>query len=143
MNVKIVSESGILPAYETAGASGMDIRAYIKEPVTIEAGRYALIPTGISIALPDGFEAQIRARSGLAAKHGIGLVNGIGTIDSDYRGEIKIALINYGKEDFVVNNGDRIAQMVIARYEKVIWEEAASLPSTERGAGGFGHTGKE
>lgn len=143
MNVKIVSESGILPAYETAGASGMDIRAYIKEPVTIEAGSYALIPTGVSIALPDGFEAQIRARSGLAAKHGIGLVNGIGTIDSDYRGEIKIALINYGKEDFVVNNGDRIAQMVIARYEKVIWEEAASLPSTERGASGFGHTGKK
>lgn len=143
MKVKIVSKSGRLPSYETSGSAGMDLRAHINEPVTIGAGKYALVPTGISIALPEGFEAQVRARSGLAVKHGIGLVNGIGTIDSDYRGEIKIALINHGEEPFVVNDGDRIAQMVIARYEKVEWEEADVLPETERGEGGFGHTGKK
>ena len=142
MNVQIVSKSGILPAYETSGSAGMDLRAYIEEPVTIEAGRYALVPTGISIALPEGYEAQVRARSGLAVKHGIGLVNGIGTIDSDYRGEIKVALINFGTEPFVINNGDRIAQMVIAKYEKINWQQEETLPETERGEGGFGHTGK-
>ncbi len=143
MKIKIVSDSGILPSYETSGSAGMDLRAYIEAPVTIEAGSYALIPTGISIALPDGCEAQVRARSGLAVKHGIGLVNGIGTIDSDYRGEIKIALINHGKTDFVVNNGDRIAQLVVARYENVTWEPEEKLSETKRGTGGFGHTGKK
>lgn len=141
MNVMIVNKRGQLPSYETSGSAGMDLRACIDEPVVIESGKYALVPTGISIALPEGFEAQVRARSGLAVKHGIGLVNGIGTIDSDYRGEIKVALINYGDNAFTINDGDRIAQMVIARYEKVEWEVVDSLPETTRGEGGFGHTG--
>lgn len=142
MKIKIYSVSGILPAYETVGASGMDMRAYISESVTIAPGKRAMIPTGISIELPPGFEAQIRARSGLAAKYGICLANGIGTIDSDYRGEIKIALMNLGDEDFIVKNGDRIAQMVIVRYERAEWEVSDSLSFTERGEGGFGHTGR-
>ncbi|MBE6030386.1 MAG: dUTP diphosphatase [Clostridiales bacterium] len=141
MNVKIVNKRGQLPSYETSGSAGMDLRACIDEPVIIESGRYALVPTGISIALPEGYEAQVRARSGLAVKHGIGLVNGIGTIDSDYRGEIKVALINLGDKDFIINDGDRIAQMVIARYEKIEWEVVDNLPETTRGEGGFGHTG--
>lgn len=142
MKIKIVSKSGIYPKYETNGASGMDLRAFLDEPVTIMPGKYALIPTGISIALDDGYEAQVRARSGLAVRNGIGLVNGIGTIDSDYRGEIKVPLINYGEEPFTVNSGDRIAQLVIAKYEKIEWLEQNRLPKTERGDGGFGHTGK-
>jgi len=141
MNVKIVNKRGQLPSYETSGSAGMDLRACIDEPVIIESGRYALVPTGISIALPEGYEAQVRARSGLAVKHGIGLVNGIGTIDSDYRGEIKVALINLGDKDFIINDGDRIAQMVITRYEKIEWEVVDNLPETTRGEGGFGHTG--
>ena len=141
MNVQIVSKSGILPAYETSGSAGMDLRAYIEEPVTIEAGRYALVPTGISIALPEGYEAQVRARSGLAVKHGIGLVNGIGTIDSDYRGEIKVALINFGTEPFVINNGDRIAQMGFFPVYMANLVESDHLSDTARGEGGFGHTG--
>lgn len=141
MNVMIVNKRGQLPSYETSGSAGMDLRACIDEPVIIESGRYALVPTGISIALPEGYEAQVRARSGLAVKHGIGLVNGIGTIDSDYRGEIKVALINFGDKDFTINDGDRIAQMVIARYEKIEWEVVDNLPETTRGEGGFGHTG--
>lgn len=143
MKVKISRAGGALPAYETSGSAGMDIRAYVEEPVVIAPGKRALIPTGISIELPEGCEAQIRARSGLAVKYGIGLVNGIGTVDSDYRGEIKIALINFGDSDFTVRSGDRIAQMVVARYEKVEWEETGSLSQTSRGAGGFGHTGRE
>lgn len=143
MKVKISRAGGTLPAYETSGSAGMDIRAYVEEPVVIAPGKRALIPTGISIELPEGCEAQIRARSGLAVKYGIGLVNGIGTIDSDYRGEIKIALINFGDSDFTVRSGDRIAQMVVARYEKVEWEESGALSETSRGAGGFGHTGRE
>lgn len=141
MQVKIKSESGMLPAYETEGAAGMDLKAWLTEPVTLKPGQHKMIPTGISIELPAGYEAQIRARSGLAAKKGIGLVNGIGTIDCDYRGEIKIILINWGEEDFVINNGDRIAQMVIAKYERITWQEADELDNTERGSGGFGHTG--
>lgn len=141
MQVKIKSESGILPAYETEGAAGMDLKAWLDEPVTLKPGQHKMIPTGISIELPAGYEAQIRARSGLAAKKGIGLVNGIGTIDSDYRGEIKIILINWGEEDFVINNGDRIAQMVIAKYERITWQETEKLNDTQRGSGGFGHTG--
>ena len=143
MKVKISRAGGTLPAYETSGSAGMDIRAYVEEPVVIASGKRALIPTGISIELPEGCEAQIRARSGLAVKYGIGLVNGIGTVDSDYRGEIKIALINFGDSDFTVRSGDRIAQMVVARYEKVEWEETGSLSQTSRGAVGFGHTGRE
>lgn len=141
MKVKIKSESGILPFYETEGSAGMDLKAYIEEPLTLKPGQRMLVPTGLYIELPVGYEAQIRARSGLAIKKGIGLVNGIGTIDSDYRGEIKVILINWGEEDFVIENGDRIAQMVIARYERVEWETADELSDTERGSGGFGHTG--
>ncbi len=139
--VKIVSRSGRLPAYETEGSSGMDLFADMEEPVTLGPLERALIPTGLSIALPEGLEAQIRARSGLAVRHGIGLVNGVGTVDSDYRGEIKVALINWSDTAFTIAPGDRIAQMVIAAYEKIEWEPADSLDETERGTGGFGHTG--
>ena len=141
MEIKIKSESGIVPAYETAGSADMDIRAYLKEPVELLPGQRALIPTGIYLEIPEGYEVQIRARSGLAIKRGIGLVNGIGTIDSDYRGEVKIALINWGDEPFVISNGERVAQMVAARYEKVEFTVADELSETERGSGGFGHTG--
>ena len=141
MKVKIKSDSGTLPFYETEGSAGMDLKAYIDEPVVLKPGQRMLVPTGLYIELPVGYEAQIRARSGLAIKKGIGLVNGIGTIDSDYRGEIKVILINWGEEDFVIENGDRIAQMVIAKYERVEWELSDDLSETERGSGGFGHTG--
>ena len=129
------------PKYETNGAAGMDLKAKVEGPVTMMPGERALIPTGLRIELPAGYEAQVRARSGLAAKYGIGLVNGIGTIDSDYRGEIKICLINWGDEPFIVNDGDRIAQMVIAKYVRAEIDVAGSLSETERGEGGFGHTG--
>lgn len=142
MEIKIISESGILPEYETEGAAGMDIRAFLKEPIILSPGRRELIPTGLKIDLPSGFEAQIRARSGLAIKNGIGLVNGIGTIDCDYRGEIKIPLINWGDEPFIINDGDRIAQMVISSYERIKWSLQENLTKTTRGEGGFGHTGK-
>ena len=141
MKIKVRSLSGNLPSYETEGSAGMDIRAYIEEPVTLEPGKRALIPTGLFMEIPAGFEVQIRARSGLAVKYGIGLTNGIGTIDSDYRGEIKVSLINWGEDDFVINDGDRIAQMVVCRYEKADIELADELSDTARGAGGFGHTG--
>lgn len=141
MKIKVRSLSGNLPSYETEGSAGMDIRAYIEEPVTLEPGKRALIPTGLFMEIPVGFEVQIRARSGLAVKYGIGLTNGIGTIDSDYRGEIKVSLINWGEDDFVINDGDRIAQMVVCRYEKADLELADELSDTARGAGGFGHTG--
>ncbi len=143
MIVKITSSAEVLPAYETEGSAGMDIRALLDAPLTIKPGARALVPTGLSIELPQGFEAQIRARSGLAVKHGIGLVNGIGTIDSDYRGEIKIALINWGEEDFVINDKDRVAQLVVSRYETVQWERTDSLCESSRGNGGFGHTGRD
>jgi len=141
MKVKITSAGGQLPCYETDGSAGMDIRAYLAEPVRLEPGERKLIPTGISIELPEGYEAQIRARSGLSVKHGIGLVNGVGTIDSDYRGEIKIALINWGEEPYIINDGDRIAQMIVARYETVEWDHCDELADSSRGEGGFGHTG--
>lgn len=141
MEIKIKSESGVVPAYETEGSAGMDIRAYLKNPIELMPGQRALIPTGIYLEIPEGYEVQIRARSGLAIKHGIGLVNGIGTIDSDYRGEVKIALINWGDEPFLINDGERVAQMVAARYEKVEFTVAEELSETERGSGGFGHTG--
>ncbi len=142
MKIRIVSESGMLPAYETEGSAGMDVRAYIDGDIIIAPGERALIPTGLRIEVPVGYEAQIRARSGLAVKHGIGLVNGVGTIDSDYRGEVKVPLINWGKESFTVCNGDRIAQMVIAAYERIQWLPEENLTQTARGEGGFGHTGK-
>lgn len=141
MKIKVKSLSGKLPSYETEGSAGMDIRAYTDEPIMIEPGKRALVPTGLFMEIPPGFEVQVRARSGLAVKHGIGLTNGIGTIDSDYRGEIKVALINWGEETFTVNDGDRIAQIVVCSYEKADMELAEELSHTERGSGGFGHTG--
>lgn len=141
MIIKMKTLSGELPGYETEGSAGMDIKAYIDEPVEIMPGHRALIPTGLFMEIPPGTEVQIRARSGLAVKHGIGLTNGVGTIDSDYRGEIKVSLINWGDEAFTVRNGDRIAQMVAARYEKADIEKVDVLSETERGEGGFGHTG--
>ncbi len=141
-SIKIKVKQGvIIPKYETEGSAGMDIRASIGKEVILLPGERALIPTGIYLELPEGLEAQIRARSGLAIKYGIGLVNGIGTIDSDYRGEIKIPLINWGSEKFAVNNKDRIAQMVICKYEKVNIILSDSLNETQRADGGFGHTG--
>ena len=141
MKIKIVTKSGIKPSYATAGSSGMDLRAYLKEPVTLKPMERKLIPTGIFLEIPEGYEGQIRARSGLAIKNGIGLVNSIGTIDSDYRGELRIPLINFGEEDFVVNDSERIAQLVITSYEKAELEYSDEINETERGDGGFGHTG--
>lgn len=132
-----------LPAYASEGASGMDIRAAIHEPITLAPGGFRRIPTGLSIAVPPGFEVQIRARSGLALQHGIGMVNAPGTIDSDYRGEIGIILINWGERPFRIEPGDRIAQMVLARVYRAAWIESAALEETQRGSGGFGHTGIE
>ena len=132
-----------LPAYETAGAAGMDLRAAVPEdqPITLHPGDRVMAPTGLCIALPPGFEAQVRPRSGLAAKSGITCLNTPGTIDGDYRGEVKVILINLGPENFVVRRGDRIAQMVIAPVVQASWREVESLDETERGAGGFGSTG--
>lgn len=141
MEVKIRSLSGRIPEYETEGSAGMDIAAYLEENIIVEPGKRALVPTGLFIELPAGYEAQIRARSGLAIRKGIGLVNGIGTIDSDYRGEIKVPVINWGEEAFVIENGDRIAQMVIAEYVRAELVLSDELSETERGAGGFGSTG--
>ena len=141
MKVKISSRSGVYPSYETEGSAGMDIRAYINEPVVLEPGARALVPTGLFMEFEPGYEVQIRARSGLAVKHGIGLVNGVGTIDSDYRGEIKVALINLGSEAFEIRNGDRIAQMVVSPVARAEIVPAVELSETARGSGGFGSTG--
>ena len=141
MKVKVNSLSGIYPSYETEGSAGMDIRANVEEPIVLEPGELKLIPTGLFIEFEPGYEVQIRARSGLAVKYGIGLVNGVGTIDSDYRGEIKVALINLGQEAFAVKNGERIAQMVISPVVQAQIESAEELSDTERGTGGFGSTG--
>lgn len=141
VKIKIVSKSGELPSYATAGSAGADLRAYTDEPITLLPGERRLIPTGLFVEIPQGIEAQIRARSGLAIKHGIGLVNGIGTVDSDYRGEWNIPLINWGQEPYTVNNGDRIAQVVFAKYEKAEFSLVSEIDETDRGAGGFGHTG--
>ncbi|KPF86744.1 deoxyuridine 5'-triphosphate nucleotidohydrolase [alpha proteobacterium AAP38] len=130
-----------LPAYATALSAGMDLLAAVAEPVTLEPGQRKLIPTGIAIALPAGFEAQIRPRSGLALKNGISLVNSPGTIDADYRGEIGVIVINHGDQPFTVERGTRIAQMVIARHERAVWTEVDNLDETARGSGGFGSTG--
>jgi dUTP pyrophosphatase len=141
LQVKIISESGILPSYETIGSAGMDVRAYLKESILLAPGKRALIPTGIRIELPMGLEAQIRARSGLSIRHGLSMVNGVGTIDSDYRGEIMLPVINLGDENILIENGDRLAQMVITKYERVQWEPTTKLNETDRSEGGFGHTG--
>lgn len=141
MELKFKSLSGSLPTYATDGASGMDLRAFIDEPVILEPMERRLIPTGLFVQIPEGYEGQVRARSGLAIKHGIGLVNSIGTIDSDYRGELKIPVINFGNESFTINNGDRVAQLVIASYERVTPIIVSELDETDRGEGGFGHTG--
>ncbi len=137
------SEGLPLPAYETEQAAGMDLRAAIAEdePITLAPGQRAAIPTGLAMALPPGFEAQVRPRSGLAFKFGLSMVNAPGTIDADYRGEVKVLLINHGQEPFVVRRGERIAQLVIAPVIQAGWQEVSSLDETERGAGGFGHTG--
>lgn len=131
-----------LPAYATGGAAGADLRAAVQEPVTLSPGERRGIPTGIAIALPPGYECQVRPRSGLALRHGLSMVNSPGTVDEDYRGEILVILINLGTEPFTVNRGDRIAQMVIARYERAEWIETAELDASNRGSGGFGSTGK-
>jgi dUTP pyrophosphatase len=131
-----------LPAYATEGSAGMDIYAMAELPIAIKPGEISLIPTGLSIELPIGYEAQIRPRSGLAIKHGIGILNSPGTIDSDYRGEVKIILSNFGKDEFIINKGDRIAQMIISKYERISWQVSDNLADTTRGEGGFGHTGK-
>jgi dUTP pyrophosphatase len=132
-----------LPAYETAGAAGMDLRAAVPEdePVVLRPGARFAVPTGLAFALPDGFEGQVRPRSGLAARHGVTQVNTPGTIDADYRGEVKVILINLGEEDFTIRRGDRIAQLVIAPVTRASWTEVESLDDTARGAGGFGSTG--
>lgn len=144
MKVKIVSLSdNPLPSYETLHSSGMDLRAHLDAPVTIGPMERRLIPTGLFIELPEAYEAQVRPRSGLAVKHGITVLNSPGTIDADYRGEICIILINLSQQPFTVNSGDRIAQLVVARYQRAEWELCSKLNESGRGEGGFGHTGKE
>ena len=137
-------ESLALPNYQTAHAAGLDLLAAVPDdtPLTLAPGRYALVPTGLCIALPPGFEAQIRPRSGLAAKHGVTVLNAPGTIDSDYRGEVQVLLVNLGSDDVVLRRGDRIAQLVVAPVTRIEWDEAATLAGTDRGAGGFGSTGR-
>ncbi|GMO23525.1 MAG: dUTP diphosphatase [Termitinemataceae bacterium] len=139
--IKKISQGAILPAYETAGAAGMDVRACSEHPITIEQNKWALIPTGIAMQIPAGFEAQVRPRSGLAAKNGVTVLNAPGTIDSDYRGEIKIILINHGEDTFTVKNGDRIAQFVFAQAATAILQECETLDETKRDCGGLGSTG--
>ena len=143
--VKIYSKSGELPRYETENSAGLDLRALLDEPMIIKPMERVLIPTGIFLEIPNGFEGQVRARSGLSIKYGLTMVNGVGTVDSDYRGELKVPMINLGSEEFKVESGDRIAQIVFARYETVNFEPVDStedLEKTERGTGGFGHTGR-
>ena len=142
MKIKVVNRGHQpLPAYATEQSAGMDLRANISEPVVLRPMERRLIPTGLHIALPEGYEAQVRPRSGLALKHGITVLNAPGTIDADYRGEVGVVLVNLSDADFVVNDGERIAQLVIARYEKAAFIEVESLDETERGQGGYGHTG--
>lgn len=143
MQIKIINKSNNpLPTYETKSSAGMDLRAFIEEDIVLKPFERKLVSTGLFIELPDGFEAQIRPRSGLAIKNGITVLNSPGTIDADYRGEIKIVLINLGQEDFIIHSGDRICQMVIAKHETASLVEVDVISETERGSGGFGHTGK-
>lgn len=143
MHIPVVNRSGHpLPEYQTPHAAGLDLRAHLPAaPVTLAPLERALIPTGLSLEIPVGYEGQVRPRSGLAVKHGIGLVNSPGTIDADYRGEIKVLLVNLSAEPFVVHDGERIAQLVVARHEVISWQPAEALSATQRGAGGYGSTG--
>lgn len=143
MRVKIVNKSQFeVPKYATPLSAGMDLKANIEDPIILGSLERAMVPTGIFIELPQGYEAQIRPRSGLAAKYGISVTNSPGTIDADYRGEIKVLLVNLSAESFTINKGERIAQMVIARHETIEWDEVEQLDDTQRGAGGFGSTGR-
>lgn len=143
MKVRIVNKSRYsTPAYATLSSAGMDLKADLESPVTLGPLERTLVPTGLYIALPDGYEAQVRPRSGLAAKFGITVLNAPGTIDADYRGEIKVILVNLSNDPFTINPGERVAQMVVAKYEQVEWEETDNLDETERGVGGFGSTGR-
>ena len=142
MKVKIINKSHHqLPAYQTILSAGMDLRANLEAPITLEPLQRCMVPTGLFMALPEGYEAQVRPRSGLAIKKGVTVLNTPGTIDADYRGEICVILVNLSSEPFVINDGERVAQMIISRYEQVEWEAVENLDETERGAGGFGHTG--
>ena len=142
MTVEIINKSKhLVPHYETSASAGMDLRANINEPITLKPLERAIIKTGLFIALPVGYEAQVRPRSGLAAKNGITVLNAPGTIDADYRGEIGVILVNLSNEDFIINDGERIAQLVIAQYKQATWAEVDILDKTERGTGGFGSTG--
>lgn len=144
MNVQIINKSKhALPSYATSQSAGMDLRANIEEAIELKPLERVLVPTGIYMALPEGYEAQIRPRSGLAAKHGVTVLNTPGTIDADYRGEVKVILVNLSNEPFKIEDGERVCQMVIARHEQVTWQEVDVLEETERGEGGFGHTGKK
>ena len=144
MKVQIVNKSRHeLPEYATGQSAGMDLRANIDTPITLKPLQRCLVPTGLYIALPDGYEAQVRPRSGLAIKFGVTVLNSPGTIDADYRGEIRVIMVNLSSEDFVVNDGDRIAQMVVARYEQIEWSDVDVLDETERGDGGVGHSGRK
>jgi dUTP pyrophosphatase len=144
MKVQIINKSHhALPAYATGLSAGMDLRANITEPIVLKPLQRCLVPTGLSIALPEGYEAQVRPRSGLALKKGITVLNSPGTIDADYRGEIGVILVNLSDAEFVIEDGERIAQMVVARYEQVEWEAVETLSETERGEGGFGHSGRK
>jgi dUTP pyrophosphatase len=144
MDIQIVNRSNNpLPEFATVDSAGMDLRAHLEAPVTLQPGERRLIPTGLHIALPQGLEAQVRPRSGLAYKHGITVLNSPGTIDADYRGDVGVILINHGQEAFEVAPGDRIAQLVVARYERFDWTPVESLDETSRGAGGFGHSGQK
>ena len=144
MKVKIVNHSPFdLPSYATPFSAGMDLRANLEQPVTLAPLERSLIPTGLHIELPAGYEAQVRPRSGLAAKHGISIVNAPGTIDADYRGEIKVILVNLSNDPFTIEAGERIAQLVVARHETVEWEPVSVLEESQRGSGGFGSTGKK
>ncbi len=145
VTVQITQEPGCedipLPAYETEHAAGMDLRAAVQESISLEPGARALVPTGIRVALPEGYEAQVRPRSGLAIRHGISMVNAPGTVDADFRGELRVILINHGEEPFTIRRGDRIAQMIVAPITRIAWQPVQDLPESTRGSGGFGHTG--
>ncbi len=141
VRIRKLRPSAAVPAYQTEQSAGMDLAADLDAPVTLAPGERQAIATGLAIALPPGFEAQIRGRSGLAHRNGVTLANGVGTIDADYRGEIKVLLINHGSEPFTIEPGMRVAQMIVARFERVDWQLAEELDDTERGTGGFGHTG--
>lgn len=142
MEIQIINKSEHeIPSYETTGSAGMDLRANLNEPITLKPLERTIVKTGLFIALPQGYEAQVRPRSGLAIKKGITVLNSPGTVDADYRGEIGVILVNLSNEDFIINNGERIAQLIIAKHERAVWKEVEVLNETERGTGGFGSTG--